>query len=512
MQQPVPPIPRDRYKFHTLATPAVFLALVAWVASLGGCGDAQITSPEKPKPHDGVHLTFSCPDAAFAGAIEPMVRSWEARTGAKVTLTRDAMTAADATDLAVISAGRLGEWAEPGHLAALPTRFRAGDHPLQWFGLLTDSADRLAEWGAKTQAIPLTGDGYVVVYRGDRFRDQATSADFVNQFRRPLDPPATWQDFALIAEFFAKRDKKPSLPPFPADPARAFDFFSRVASSMDRPAFSEKDLDGPKDTERLAFQFAIQTGAPRLRAPGFEDAAKWFADLHAAGCLPPVPAGGSDDPVAALAENRAVLALVSLDQLARLPRENGIVPARFALASVPGSSRYFDPARNARIDLPAPGVNYIPHFSGGRLGVVRSCCTNPDIAFDLLAELGGPARSAELISTPGLGAGPTRSAHLTPDRILLWLGYGFEAKRSAELQDALRHYIGQSVKNPTYGLRGPDRAPLTEAAGRAIRKLGTGTKPGDALTEAMSAWAAIDAKAPSNATLILWRKRAAGLN
>ncbi|AMV23459.1 Bacterial extracellular solute-binding protein [Gemmata sp. SH-PL17] len=509
MQQPVHPIPRNRHKFHAVATIASILGLAAGIISLSGCGDAPPTTNEKPKPHDGVKLTFSCPDAAFAGAIEPMVRSWEARTGAKVALTRDAMTPTDYADLAVISAGQLGEWAEPGHLVALPTKFRGGDHPLQWFGFLTDSADRLAEWGAKTQAIPLTGDGYLVVYRADRFGDQATSLDFVNQFRRPLAPPATWQEFAAVAEFFAKRDKKPSLPPLSTDPARALDFFSRVASSMDRPAFSEKDLDGPKNTERMAFQFAMQTGAPRLKAPGFEAAAEWFAGLHATGGL---PVGGSDDPVAALTENRAVLALVSLDQLARFPRENGAVPARFGLASVPGSSRYFDSAKSTHIDVPAPGTNYVPHFSGGRLGVVRARCTTPEVAFDLLAELGGPARSAELISTPGLGAGPTRSAHLTPDHILLWLGYGFDAERSKTLQDALRHYVGQTVKNPTYGLRGPDRAALTEAGGSAIRKLGTGAKPGDVLTEAINAWNAIDAKAPDKATLVQWRKRAAGLN
>ena len=507
-------IPRNRHGLHALSTIAVFLALGVGLAALGGCGgDPPATSIAPPKPHDGVKLTLSCPDAAFADAIEPMVRSWEVRTGAKVTLTRESMTPADATDLGVIPAGQLGFWAEPGHLATLPARFRGGDHPIRWFEFLTAYSDRLVDWGAQTQAIPLTGDGFVLVYRADRFNDNVTASDFVAQLRRPLAPPATWEQFAEVAEFFAKRDKKPSLPPLPADTEKMFDFFSRVASSLDRGVLSDKDLDDPKkDTERLAFQFAVKTGQPRLRSDGFEVAAAWLAGLHATGCL---PTSGPDDPVAALAENRAVLALVSLDQLARLPRENGAVPSRFGIAGVPGARHYFDPAKNARVEVPGQGTNYVPHFSGGRLGAVRSRCPKPEIAFDLLAEIGGPARGAELVATPGLGAGPTRSTHLTPDRLSLWLGYGFDEARSKDLQESLRHYVGQAVKNPTYGLRGPDRAELTATAGNALRKLGTGAKPGDTLTEAMTAWTTLDAKVPdnvNNAKLVRWRQRAAGLN
>ena len=143
--------------------------------------------------------------------------------------------------------------------------------------------------------------------------------------------------------------------------------------------------------------------------------------------------------------------------------------------------------------------------------MVRTRCPHPDAAFDLLAELGGPARGAELIATPGLGAGPTRTAHLDRDRLVIWLGYGFDEAHSKALQDAMRHYVEPAVKNPTLGLRGPDRWSLVKAAGAAVRKIGTGTKPGDALTEVENAWQALDAKTPPE-TLLRWRQRAAGLN
>ncbi len=493
MQLSLPPIPRNRHRFRAPLTIALLVALGPALGSLGGCDGATDTPPPK-KPLDGAALTLSCPDNAFADAIGPMVRSWEARTGAKVTLARTEMTPADATDLAVIPVGRLGEWAEPGHLAPLPARFRSAEHPIRWFEFLPPYAERLGAWGEQPHAIPLTGDGFVLVYDAKRF-DAAG-----------LTPPATWEQFAAVAAQFAGRDGKPSLPPLPADSERLFDLFTRVAASFDRPAFSDKDLaDRTGEGDLLAFQFALPSGQPRLRAPGFEDAAAWLAGLHATKCL---PAGGADDPIAALAEGRAALALVSLDQLARLPRENGVVPARFGIANVPGAGQYFDPRRGARLRadrelrpaLLRRAVGRRPRAVPAPGGRVRSVGRNRK-----------PGARAELIGTPGLGAGPTRVGHLDNERLLLWLGYGFEEDRSKKLQNALRHYVGQTVKNPTYGLRGPDRAALTAAAGEALRKLGTGAKPGDVLAEVTGAWAALDAKAPP-AALKSWRQRAAGLN
>ena len=116
------------------------------------------------------------------------------------------------------------------------------------------------------------------------------------------------------------------------------------------------------------------------------------------------------------------MALVSLDQLARLPRENGAVAGRFGLSGVPGARTFVHVDKTTA--TPDANANYVPHFAGGRLGVVRTRCSHQEAAFDLLAELGGPARGAELIATPGLGAGPTRAAHLERDRLSYWLGTG----------------------------------------------------------------------------------------
>ena len=155
---------------------------------------------------------------------------------------------------------------------------------------------------------------------------------------------------------------------------------------------------------------------------------------------------------------------MTLEQLAKLPRENGAVPNRFGLAALPGTREFLDPDKGKLVAAAVP--NYIPYFAGGRIAVVRTRCTNAEAAFDLLAELGGPARSLEFLSTPELGAGPFRVSHLERDHLSIWYGYGFDAGRTKILQDALRHYVQQDVKAPVFGLRGPDQKALSAAAAR----------------------------------------------
>ena len=155
--------------------------------------------------------------------------------------------------------------------------------------------------------------------------------------------------------------------------------------------------------------------------------------------------------------------------------------------------------------------NYVPYHSGGRVGVVRMRCQSQDAAFDLLAELGGPTRSLEIVGTPGLGAGPFRVSHLERERLPIWYGYGFDADRTRLLQDALQLYVRTEVKAPALGLRGPDHEALSAAAAAELGKLASGAKPGDVLKQLTDAWKQIDAKTPLE-TRLRWRKMAAGTN
>jgi multiple sugar transport system substrate-binding protein len=418
-----------------------------------------------------------------------------------VAIQVGAMTAGDDADAGVLPVSEFGAWAERGELVRVPAALSTTDHAFQWTSVLAAYRGQLIEWGGQAQAVPLAGDGFVIVYRADRLADAKFAEEFRTAFARKAVAPATWEDFSDLAAFFAKLDGKPSIAPM--TPAAVADLFFRVAACYDRPAIGEPGTTG---SSVLSLQFDLTTGEPRLGTPGFTAAADWLAKLAAAKCLPPPATAG--DPVAALRDGHASLAVLSLADLARLPRDNGAVQSRFGIAPLPGTRRFNDPKRGMT-DATVP--NYIPYLAGGRLGVVRKRCPYPDAAFDLLAELGGPARSLEVVSTPGLGAGPFRAAHLERDRLQIWYGYGFDAERTKLLQDALRSYVRQEVKAPAIGLRGPDQEPLTNAAAAELGKLAGGANPGEVLTRLRKAWADIDAKTPPE-TRLRWRKMSAGVN
>jgi ABC-type glycerol-3-phosphate transport system substrate-binding protein len=412
------------------------------------------------------------------------------------------MTPGDDTDIGILAVPQFGFWASRGELARVPGRLRLADHAYQWTGVLAIYRERLSEWGGQAQAIPLAGDGFVVLYRTDRLAEAKFVDAFLGAYKRKPAAPATWEDFADLAVQLRATSGRPSLAPM-SDAAIA-DLFFRVAACYDRPA-----LVGPRSGQEgvPSLIHDVTTGNPRLDAPAFTAAGELFARLVEGKCFaPPAAAGQPLDPIAALADGSA-LAVVSLAELSRLPRENGMVPPRFGIAPLPGTKRYFERGRSTAAALP----NYIPYHSGGRLGVVRSRCANPDAAFDLLAELGGPARSLEIISTPGLGVGPSRLSHLERDRLHIWYGYGLAASRTKLLQQAMQQYVRQEVKTPALGLRGPDQDVLSAAAAKELGKIITGTPPAEALRNLTGAWNAIDAKTPVE-TRLQWRKMAVGAN
>lgn len=489
---------------------AVGLAVLTALAALVGCDDGRGPSPQGPgadRPFAGTTLAVRCPDARLAGILAPLAKVWATRTGAEVTVTAGALTPGDAAQVGVLPYAELGGWADRGELLSVPAGVKEPGHPYQWSGVLgVYRGEPFAGWGGRLLGLPLAGDGAVVVYRSDRFADPRAKEDFRARFSRPLAAPTTWEDFADAAAFFADRDKRPSLPRVTADPARLADLFDRVAACYDRPALGEAAAAGGQiNPDALAFHFRLDTGAPRLDAPGFRAAAAWLAGLKTRGCL---PADGPADPAAALAGDRAVLAVLTLGELAGLKR-GGRVPDRYGVAPLPGTRKFADP-KTGELVATAAGPNYVPHFAGGWVGVVRKDCPNPEAAWDLLATLGGPARSAEVVAAGGYG--PTRDAHLDQTQLLVWLGYGFDPEKSKVLQDALRHFVGKAVRNPTYGPRGPDRAALTAALGAELAKVAAGeVPPAEAMPRVSAAWEKADAGTPAE-KVREWRRRAAGLN
>lgn len=490
---------------------------IAGCVLLGGCRSAADSGPVAPAgPFAGNTVRFSCPDPRLAELLTPLARIWAHRTGATVEFVP--ATGADAfpngADVGVVPFSAVGGLADRGQVLTVPPALKDPGHPYQWSSVIgAFRSDSYAGWGGRGFGLPVAGAAELVLLRSDRLSDPGVRKEFEGKFGRPPGPPATWEDYSDLAAYFAEKDKAPSLPPLPADPARLVGLVSRVAACYDRPAAGESPTarnpgvrDEPARREDRGFQFRADDGRPRLVEPaaGWGPAAGWLAGLKARGCL---PAAGDPDPVAALTAGRAVLAVVSLDDLRRLRIAAGKDLGKYTVAPLPGTRSYNDPATGK----PAPATsNFVPYLSGGWLGVVRANSPHPEAAWDLLAELGGPARSQELIAAGGYG--PFRDGHLDRDRLTAWYGYGFDAERTKALQEAVRVAVGKGVRNPTFGLRAPDEAALTAAFGAELRRVAAGeVPPAEGLKRAAAAWEEAGKGVPAE-TLRGWRRKALGLN
>jgi ABC-type glycerol-3-phosphate transport system substrate-binding protein len=466
-----------------------------------GCSGAAGQSGEAPpKPRQGTTLKLACADERLRGLITPLAQVWANQTGAKVTVSASPMQSTDDTDLAIIPFAELGLWADRGDLTPVPAAIREPGNPYQWLDLLLPYRGELfAGWGNQIYGLPLAGEGQVIVYRADRFSDAAIKDDYRKKYNRALGAPATWEEFADIAAFFAERDKKPSLPSL-ADSVRLEDLFFHIAACYDRPVQSGDALDNPQS---LAFHFRLDTGKPRIDGRGFVEAGKWLASLKSRSA---VATDGAGDVAAALNNDRAVLAVASLSDLSRLKREQ-IRSGRFGIAALPGTKGFVRPSTGQLVASPS---NMVPYLSGGWLGVVRASCTNKEAAFALLTELTGPVRSQEIIAAGGYG--PVRESHLEAERLLIWLGYGFDEQRTRTLQEALRANLGKSVRNPAYGLRTPDEGTLRSSLRKDLAQIASESiSPEDGLKQAATAWDA-DLPGTPREKRLEWRRRAAGLN
>lgn len=432
----------------------VFFIVGALAVAGAGCsGDSSPASVVRTeKPFAGVKLTLGSESAAVAKALVNQARGWATRTGAVIE-----SAPIDQAMIAVVRPSEVGRLAEAGDAQPVPEALKSLEHPGQWARILPIYRNRLAGWAGEPRAIPIAGEGVVLVINSELMNHAALREKYAAKYGRPAPTiPTAWEEIAELAEIC----RGGAFMALATNSSRSVDDFLRVAACYDRKALAESNLSKPGGQQPLSltilsFTHSAETGQPRLSAPGFSEAARWYAAISA---------DKVDDPLTALTTDRALCAVLTLEELGRLPKDaSGLVPARFVVAALPGTRKAYD-AEGKPIDT-STRPNYVPYLNGGWFAVVRKDCPNSAAAFDLLADL---ANNLELLSDPALGFGPFRAEHLEQAREPLWQRYGFDAARTRQLADALRHNAAVATINPAFGLRGPDAGTLKNALGQAL--------------------------------------------
>jgi multiple sugar transport system substrate-binding protein len=343
-----------------------------------------------------------------------------------------------------------------------------------WRGLLPLYRERLLTWAGAAYSLPLIGDAPLCFYRKDLFQNPKHQAAFAARYQHKLEAPATWEDFADIAEYFYRQRGErpaPSLPPLPAS-ARGLDrLFYSVAAPFARRALDELRADSKATAaDQFAFQFDPETSQPLIDGPGF---------VHALGLLRRLqgyrPAGSAAEPWQAFRKGDAVLCLGDCGLLAHFQQKGSPVWDHVGVCPVPGSRAYFDHATGKMVALGSDRVNRVPYRGDGALllAVPRSS-KNTEAAFALVAELGGRSVSDQVVLEPRWGGGIVRQAQLERDH---WDSFRLEAEEARELKRSLRRTFQPGIRNPAVCLRVPEELAFVTALTAELRKGLESAKP-----------------------------------
>jgi len=481
-------------------------ALGVLAVTLCSCG----TSPTAPsakalaKPHAGKSLTMRVADPLLAAEVRGRAKAWANRSGATATVVGEGTPDAD---IAIVSQVGIAGPASRGELATVPEAITGNGKAFRWDTLFVPFQTSLVQWGSSTVAVPVAGDGLVCVYRADRFREPLTAKAFRDKYGKDLVPPRTWEDIAEIGAVF-QQPGRPSLAPLPTDRTAALTQFFHLAACFDRAPSATGTKEG-NAARALSFLIDLDAGKfePRLNAPAFAAAYSWFADTA------PYRPAVAGDPLAAIGTGTAVVALLTLREVAGLPHDpkTGAISDAFGIVAVPGTRTYFD--TEGKVQAAAGGRNAIPFLGGsGAFGIVFKKSANADAAWDFLGDLAGPEGSASTMSEGGIGAGPTRESHLSAQTGgAIWQRYGFDKVRTDELGAAMQAYASTGVANPALPLRTPDAPEVFAILEAQLRRAASGQATGaDAAKAAIRDWDAHDAKWNPE-QLKDWRRKAAGL-
>jgi len=396
-----------------------------------------------PPPHQGIRLRVACPGEPCASVIQTHARPWQAHQQAQVEVVPFDPSA----DIWIIRPADLPAYASSGRLLPLPADITSPDSSFAWMSLLPLYRERLLVWDKIAYALPLLGESPLCCYRSDWLEDPVHQAGFRRKYKRPLGPPASWQDFGQIAEYFHNGSPSASLPPLPAGDEGLVRIFYQIAAPLVRRAIPE-DYAGGADQkgELFSFYFDEKTGQPRIGSAGFAEALQLLRHWRAYG----MDDRGEGDPVEVFARGGAALCLTDASRLPLLQQRGSAVRDRFGICPIPGAEQ------------PAAGVNRMPYLgSGGWLMVVPKETAHAGAAFALLADLAGKNTATQILLDarlkPAWAGGPTRLDQL--DERARWDAFDLDADRTRALKETLRQtLLHRGVRNPVLCLRTPDQA------------------------------------------------------
>lgn len=334
-------------------------------------------------------------------------------------------------------------------LSPVPEEWTRSRSSLRYEDLIPWIRDRVISWKRVPLALPVAGEGYILVYRKDVLGELKAKNPGLSE-----GAPSSWTDFIKVADALAKvsPSKKAGFSPLGTSPKDIERLFLMIHASIAARGISlDEKTDGMPESVMFGYLYDLKSGTFQPGTEAAAEAARVWAAL-----MPLASKGskGDGDPVDQFLAGETSLGILPLSALARAASRPELV-GKIGIGQIPGSLVYADSAGKL---VKANRPNYRPMLgSGGILVGVRSGSSRADAAWKFAASLAAPP--GEHLALGNRTAGATRNEQILRMR---WDRFNLDTKSTANLREILREQLlASSVKNPAPYPRRPDGAERT---------------------------------------------------
>jgi len=356
------------------------------------------------------------------------------------------------------------------YLSVMPEEIRQTD---DWEDIHAVYRDRLMIWGGEHKSQTIDGDLHTLSYRLDLFNDPDEQAAFEEQYGYPLAPPATWDQYYDIAEFFTRPDEDlwGTSEAFRRGGQQFWFFFTHAASYTNHP-------DNPG-----AMFFDPETMDAQVNNPGWVRALEDY--IRSVEVAPPGSLNNtSGDVRTAFAGGSVAMNFDWGDTgvIAADP-EQSQVAGSVGSALTPGSTEIWNHVTGEWDSFDEPVRSPFMAF-GGWQAAVPEAADDKEAAWHFVEFMSNPDNSMEAAITGGSGVNPYRYSHF--ERVDQWLGIFSEQEAELYLDAQLGSL---NAENVALDMRLPGYFSYTEVLEIELsRALAGDVEPQEALDEIARQW------------------------
>ena len=437
------------------------------VGLLAGCGPKEQPKAAFSPKYPELQVSAPLAVARLPMPLQTEFKGWLETQAVRMGFTLD-WTEPEKADLVWLTPPQLLESmnisAKGADFAPVPEEWTRARSPLRYEDLIPWIRDHTISWKKVPFALPIAGEGFVLVYRKDILADLR-----VKDPSLPLGHPSSWTEFQQFAQSLAKHlpALKAGFSPLgftPEDKERLFLMIH--ASIANRAIPMNEKTDGAPESTLFGYLYDLQSGAFQPGQNATKEAARVWASLAP---LSAIARGVRSDtipptPTDCFLRGETALGILPLSVLAKAATVPDLI-GKIGIGPIPGSMFHAD-SSGKLVKTSKP--NYRPMLgSAGLLAAVRSESTNAEKAWTFAAVLASPP--GEHFALNNQTAGATRNEQVLR---LRWDRFNLDGQTTVALREVLREQLlGSTIKNAAPYPRRPDGSERTALLAQLLDQL-----------------------------------------